>query len=331
MRARGTAPGLLTVLWLVVVVTLGFSSYAGAVGKKILRLGYMESLSQLPLITSYERDRFSYESVTVQMENYYSQVALEAAFRVGAVDVAYLPLSSAYIIAEENGDVGWGESLHQGKGGLLVWESIWQNRGHESLGVIGVLGLNSPGHLGMFEFMVQQHLEYGLDGKVRVVRREDMQSLLQQKQVAGLAIPEPYLTRVLLYINGNMVQKSYREVPFVLLYRPEMLTDTWTVPLAEWLRGVRRACLFLEQDVGYYGGEQTIITQSRYMGFDQQLLRLVFLKNPSSLSFVSRFVSPDEIQSTGNALRKLQLLKKNFELKGAVDPVAKADAKQREE
>lgn len=274
---------LTLLVWLIMSSTL----LAATPVKKLLRVGYMNSLSQLPLITNYERHRFSFELVNVAMQNYHSFIALEAAFRVGAVDVAYLPLPVALKVKQDEPMIGIGESLHRARGGLLVKEDRWKNRWTESLGVLGVLGLRAPGHFGVLHLMEKDGLEYGMDGQVRVVQEGDTRELLKKGLVTGLALPEPYLTQALLHDTTGLIQKNYPSVPYVLLYRPDLLSADWKDPLREWVFELRAACRYLAEDIGLYGGEQTIITQSRYLDYDQSLLRLVFLKNPSSLTFTS--------------------------------------------
>lgn len=308
-------------LTLLVCILMPSSFFAATPGKKLLRVGYMNSLTQLPLITNYERHRFSFELVNVEMQNYHSFIALEAAFRVGAVDVAYLPLPIALQVKQDEPKIGIGESLHRARGGLLIKEDRWQKQWTNSLGVIGVLGLRAPGHFGFLHFMEQDGLEYGMGGQVRVVEAEDTTELFKKGLVTGLALPEPYLTRVLLHDDTGLIQKNYPSVPYVLLYRPELLSAEWKDPLREWVLEVRAACTFLAEDIGLYGGEQTIITQSRYLDYNQSLVRLVFLKNPSSLTFVSWFVQPDLIESTAARMYQLRLLSKPVHPDSLVDPV----------
>lgn len=78
------------------VFTTGWSEPSAFAQDKIpLRVGYLPILAQLPLIVSYQNDRMRVEKIDLKLVRYNSFTTLEAALRVGAVDVASLPVTIA--------------------------------------------------------------------------------------------------------------------------------------------------------------------------------------------------------------------------------------------
>ena len=59
---------------------------------KTIRVGYIPLLAQLPLVVSYDNDRINFSDVEVELVKYRSFNSLEAALRVGAIDVADISL-----------------------------------------------------------------------------------------------------------------------------------------------------------------------------------------------------------------------------------------------
>ena len=84
------------------ILLIAFGGNAFCVQSKItLRIGYIPLLSELPLIVSYESNQLNFENVTAELVRYNSFTALEAAMRVGAIDVASLPIPIVLSIAAD--------------------------------------------------------------------------------------------------------------------------------------------------------------------------------------------------------------------------------------
>ena len=90
---------------------------------KSLHIGYVPLISQLPLVVSYDNDRLSYSSVKVTLVKYRSFNSLEAALRVGAIDVADLPLPVVFSIAGDGIDIRIIGQYHSG-GSILEGDGV---------------------------------------------------------------------------------------------------------------------------------------------------------------------------------------------------------------
>jgi ABC-type nitrate/sulfonate/bicarbonate transport system substrate-binding protein len=107
----------LTILTLMISLLLScFAQETAAKSKAPLRIGYLPLLPQLPLVVSYENDRMTLERVALELNRYNSYNALEAALRVGAIDVASIPVPIALSIAADGYPIKIIAAIHMGGG-----------------------------------------------------------------------------------------------------------------------------------------------------------------------------------------------------------------------
>ncbi len=307
-------------LLIVFLVMLLFAGQALAIGKNpsgkpiLLRIGYLPVLAQLPLIVSYDRERFSYQNVRVELTGFKSFIALEAAFRVKAVDIAYLPIPTIFAMKAEGMNVLMGPSLHQGGSSLVV--ASHEKEKESSTTVYGIPGLTSSELLILHSSLSHTGLSYGDDFKVVAVQLDLGLEELEQGHVEGLFLPEPYPTMVLRQLPDTVQLIQFtagdEEIPqAALVFNRSVVTSSNREGLLEWFSSVERACRFLEEDIQNYGGEQTILTQQLYFGFEPTLIRQSFSNLQLSLRFSSKKVAPPALEGIVEKMISLKLLHKS--------------------
>ncbi|MBA3005913.1 MAG: hypothetical protein FP810_04835 [Desulfocapsa sp.] len=308
---------ILSVVLLVIFLHAGQAFAEGKTPSEkpvLLRIGYLPVLAQLPLIVSYDRDRFSYQNVRVELTGFKSSTALEAAFRVKAVDIAYLPIPTIFAMRAEGINVLMGNSLHQG-GSSLVTASPEKEK-KSSATVYGIPGLTSSEFLIIYSSLSRAGLSYGDDFKVVAVQLDSSIEELKQGHVDGLFLPEPYPTMASLQLSDK-VQLSQLAVGDVeipqaaLAFNSNLVTNSNNGGLLEWLGSIERACRFLEEDIQNYGGAQTILTQQLYFGFEPALIRQSFSNRHLSPRFSSEKVALSALEEIFEKMISLKLLQKS--------------------
>ncbi len=277
--------------------------------KLLLRVGYVPIVTQLPLIMSFDRDRFAYQYVDVKLVKYHSFTALEAAFRISAVDVAMLPLPIVLAMNEDSIDVRIIGSTSRGGAGLFVRKKYSDFRG----AIIGVPDLYSSEHFQLIHFLAGKYLKYGTDYKVISIPLQSLLNDLAQEKIDGAFFPEPYPTLALDRlgaVNGTVAElsKQYSVVYSVLAIKGNLLTDQCRNGVREWLESVKSATFRIAESLSFFGGEQEAVTQMRYFGFDRDLFRksLKAIREGSSFRFEN--TSMNFVHHISRDMQRLQLL-----------------------
>ncbi len=279
----------------------------------LLRIGYLPVLEQLPLVVSYDRDRFSYQNVQVELTGFKSSIALEAAFRVKAVDIAYLPIPTIFAMKADGINVLMGNSLHKGGSSLIMASSNKEKK--SSATVYGIPGPTSSELLILFSSLSHSGLSYGDDFKVVAVQLDSAIKELEQGHVDGLLLPEPYPTMASLQLPDKvqLIQLppwKKEAAQAALAFNSNLVTNSNYGGILEWLGSIERTCSFLEEDIQTYGGAQTVLTQQLYFGFEPALIQQSFSNLRLSLRFSFEKVALSTLEEIIEKMISLKLLQK---------------------
>ncbi|MBU1140203.1 MAG: ABC transporter substrate-binding protein [Proteobacteria bacterium] len=312
---------ILLIVFCVIFLQTGSAS---AIGKNtteepvLLRIGYLPVLSQLPLVISYDRQRLSYQKVRVELTGFKSYIALEAAFRLKAIDIAYLPIPTILRMNAEGIDLLMGDSLHRGGSSLVMDPSVKEKKGSGT--IYGIPGLVSSELLILHTFLSHAGLSYGDDFKVAAVQLDHAIDELEQGYIDGLFLPEPYPTMASWQLPEKVQSiqldaEAVETVQAALVFNHNVVASSNDAGLLEWLDSVEGACRFLEQDIQDYGGAQTILTQQNYFGFEPALIRQAFSNLQSSLEFSSQEVPLSVLDGVIEKMIALKLLQESVNVK----------------
>jgi ABC-type nitrate/sulfonate/bicarbonate transport system substrate-binding protein len=155
-----------------------------------LHVGYVPILSQLPMVESYDSDQFSWQHVEIVLQSFQSTTALDAAFRVGAIDIAYLPLPNVVRMKADGVGISiWGR-LHSGGSTLAI--AGMERRPNHRPAVIGLPSIISNEHLLLLKYMENKGLQQGLDFKVLSIQFDKAPHHLRAGNIDGIFLPAPY-------------------------------------------------------------------------------------------------------------------------------------------
>ncbi len=310
--------------WIAFIVVLVIFLHVGlvsAVEKKpaqvplLLRIGYLPVLAQLPLVVSYDLERLAYQNVRVELTGFKSSIALEAAFRVKAIDIAYLPIPTIFAMKADGIDVLMGNSLHRGGSSLVVDSEV--NKRKTTGTVYGIPGPASSELLILHNFLTRAGLSYGNDFKVVAVQLDRAIDELDQGEVDGFYLPEPYPTMASWRLPKKIrfIQLDAEDVKApqaALVFNRNVVAGSDSKGLLEWLGSIERTCRFLEQDIHDYGGAQTVLTQQHYFGFEPALIQQAFNNLQLTLKFSSEKVPVPALEQILEKMISLKLLQKSI-------------------
>ena len=280
---------------LVLTLLLFFLSHTGYTGMvtgnveklPVFRVGYLPVLAQLPLVISYDRDRYAYSHVRIELTKFTSYIALEAAFRVHAIDIAYLPVPTILKMKADGVDILIGDTLHRGGISLVAGAGYKEDSG-------GVLLLGAPGLGGNAQLLLDDYFagsggDNGRKFKIISVQLSDGVAAIERGQIDGILFPEPYPTGALMQVEGverifcDTGQRSYAPLSALAFSRKKMSENT--KGLSEWLASIEKSCALLEEDIHKYKGAQTVISQQGYFGFNMELVREALEHKGATLTF----------------------------------------------
>ena len=259
---------------------------------KTIRVGYVPLITQLPLIVSYDNDKLNYSKVEVRLVKFRSFTSLEAALRVGAIDIADLPLPVVFDIAGDGIAV---KIIGQCHSGGSVLEGVGVSDLPALRGkIIGVPGLRSNENLELIQALSREKLRYGLDYKTIKVPFNTILQNLQAGRINAMYFPEPYgemaEKKHLVRLMDNQENNLAGRLTTVLSARADLLQDNYREALKEWMRSLVEACAFIEDDIKNLSAEQTAIIQEPYFGFNRGVVSSSLAQRRGKIQF--SFVIP---------------------------------------
>jgi ABC-type nitrate/sulfonate/bicarbonate transport system substrate-binding protein len=250
-----------------------FAQEVDAKSKVLLRVGYLPALSQLPLIVSYENNGMTMDSVTLKLDRYNSYNSLEAALRVGAIDVASIPVPIALSIAADGYPIKIIGTMHRGGASLMAkTEGDFETLKGK---LIGVPGLDSDENLKLSQVLSAANLRPGLDYKTIGVPFNTVIHDLKTNRLDAIYLPEPYGTiakkeKLCDEVKG---QKDHLAGTFrtVLVIQEEIMKKN-KAAVKEWLVSLKNSCRFIEDDISKSDANQTAIIQEAYFNFSKPIV-----------------------------------------------------------
>jgi len=284
-------------------------------GKVALRVGYVPLLGQLPLIVSFENDRMDLEKVAPQLVKYASFTALEAALRVGAIDLASLPIPIALSMAADGQKIKIIGTCHRGGSRLVArakgdLESVRGN-------LIGVPGLDSGENLKLSQVLGAADLRPGLDYKTIGVSFTTVIGDLKARKIDAIYLPEPFGTiaekeKIAVEVEGQE-GKLTGTLDTVLVIRSEVL-EKRKEAVEEWLGSLVKNCRFIENDIKKAGAKQTAIIQGSYFDYPEAIVTSALLKRKGDLKFDHFVPSIEEIGEYMDVATQMKLLTTSVDL-----------------
>jgi ABC-type nitrate/sulfonate/bicarbonate transport system substrate-binding protein len=302
------------VLSLILLIAFGGNAFC-AQGKITLRVGYIPLLSQMPLIVSYENDRLNFNNITPELVRYNSFTALEAAMRVGAVDVASLPVPIVLNMAADGHKIKIIGICHSGGSRLVA-----RNKGGlETLrgSLIGVPGLDSNENLKLRQVLGDINLRPGLEYKTIGVTFNSVIHNLKVKKLDSLYLPEPFGTiaereKIAYEIQGQK-GKLTGTLGTVLVIRSEILKK-YKKGTKEWLISLVKSCRFIENDVKQSGARQIAIIQTSYFQFPKAVVIDALVNHKGDLKFDQYVPDPEKLKNYMDLATQMRILTKSVDL-----------------
>ncbi len=274
-----------------------------------LRVGYLPLLSNLPLIIAYERGRLSFQTIEIELERYESYTALEAAFKVGAIDIAYIPVPIVISLQSQGHQFEFGKSLH--KGGYILLENATKRT--EDLTTIGIPSIISSEHLLLYDSLKQRNARYGMDYKVATVAFGNSGIAFRTGDVDQLLYPGPIAEMIYLTADNKSEFKLQRLSSSDLSYSTLAYNFTINSPKYndaknEITKQIKHACDYLDENLKKSNGLQIALLQKSYFGIDEQLFTSILSGYKNKLEFKFTDVPEQSFIKTQDAMLELSMI-----------------------
>ncbi len=288
--------------------------------RRPLRVGYLPALSQLPIIVAYENDRMGYTTVQVQLNRYNSFTALEAAFRVGAIDFASLPVPLVFGMAADRHLIRIVGTDHVGGSRLVTARQgdVQSLRGK----LIGLPGLDTNENIYLSKLMLAKKLRPGLEYKTIRVTFSTIMDDFKAGKLDALYLPEPYgsmaeAAKLAVAVeHQEELEKGNLDTVWVL--RDEYLSANQAA-VSEWLGSLAKGCKFIEDDIAALGGRQSGIMQTGYLKFAAETVSLALQSRAGGLKYTPFMPEKKTLEKILEDAGQLKILTKSVDLKTLVD------------
>ena len=306
---------------------------ADAGGKRHLHIGYLPILSQLPIIVSHENDRMNFSRFHLEIMKYQSFTSLEAALRVGAIDMACIPVPVAFGIAADGYNIRIIGTIHSG-GSRLVAKSPGDLKSmHGNL--IGVPGLDSNENFKLDQILLETKLRQGLDYKTIGVPFNTAIKDLKTGRLNATYLPEPYGTiaekQGIAFEVKNQEGRLTGTLGTVLVVRAEVLEKS-KAAVQEWLASLIKSGRFIEKDIKESSANQVAIIQAPYFNFPKEIVMASLTQRKGELNFSQFVPSVDEMKEYLKMVSRAKMMTKSVDLEGMtslglVDELVKTEKK----
>lgn len=302
---------------LIVTTCLLLSPVSGSwAGYKLpVRIGYTPLVSQLPIILSYYYDQFSYHCLQPSLIRYNSFTSLEAAFRVGAIDIALIPTPIALSMAADDVPVTLLGHISRGGSQLIAKYSgdYKQLKGK----VIGVPGLDSNENIHLRNALSQNGLRYGLDYKAISVPMNSVLEDLRSGRIDALYYPEPYGTIALHQNSGFSVLAQEPDLSannlYVLVIRSSYVNIDKRYAVIEWLHSIAKACDTLKKQAASNEVEDIPLLE-----FDDEIIEYSLKEQVGGITFGLFPIDFYDLRRNLDDIIELKILYKSIAFEGLI-------------
>lgn len=269
------------------------------------------------MVESFDNDHLSWQHVEIALQSFQSFTALDAAFRVDAVDIAYLPLSNVVRMAADGESLSILGSLHSGGATLAITEQGFRAR-HRAI-IIGLPSVMSNEHLVLLQYFKNRGLQQGIDFKVLGIQLDNAAHHLRAGNIDGLFLPAPYPSMVQRTLNtSDLVIEPTKQVlqdhySTVLTIDNRLLEPRYKKAVDEYLNSLHGSCERLENDIAAYDGSQTAILQERYFGFSPQQVLTAFASVHNWITFGYHTITEKQINTVIDLMLNHKLLLNSVE------------------
>ncbi|MCJ8344029.1 ABC transporter substrate-binding protein [bacterium] len=251
--------------WIVMVLILSFISHA----KTKIVIGYLPLITQLPLIVEYENEKINDNPFTMELVQYGSTTALEAAVRVGAVQIAVLPIPQVIAMSADEIELSVLGSMALGGSSLLSKEkTLLALKGK----VIGLTGFDSNESFVLQRVLEKRELIVGIDFKIMGVALSTIIQDLEDDKLDAIYLPEPYGSLAKEKGLGDfiMVEELLGQQNDLIVVQQDFFNENKEV-MKIWYQLLKKAITFINEDIKM--GQAEILTklQSPYFNIPEKL------------------------------------------------------------
>lgn len=291
------------------LLLLTFSTYS----KEKIVIGYIPLISQLPLVVQYDNERINSHSFEMELIQYRSTTALEAALRVGAVHVAVLPTPQIISISADEIDVVAIGSIALGGSSLFgPIQEIKDLKGK----VIGLTGFDSSENFVLQKVFAEFDLLAGVDFKAIGVSLSTIINDLEANKIDAIYLPEPYGSMAKDKHLGDFLDtKGLSSTQNDLLVAHRSFLINKTKIFKQWLQLLKKSISFINNDIEK--GNSTILAklQRSYLNIPENLFLTSINQKIGGIRYSFDPVNQKLLDEYYNRTQNLKIITKSVDIK----------------
>lgn len=280
--------------------------------KNKIVIGYIPLISQLPLVVQYENEKINKHSFDMELVQYRSTTALEAAVRVGAVNIAVLPTPQIISIKADGVDVVTLGSIAKGGSSLFTnLDSVDSLKGK----VIGLTGFDSSENFLLQKVFAEFDLLAGVDFKVIGVSLSTVVKDLESSTLDAIYLPEPYGSLAKENNLGNFLEvDGLSGVQNDLLVVQRSFLDEKAKILQEWMKLLSKSIAFINQDIK--NGNSAILAklQRSYLNIPEKVFLKSINQKVGNISFSIESVNKELFSEYYSKTQSLKIITRSVDV-----------------
>lgn len=287
--------------------------------KTALRIGVLPICGHLPLVIAEKEIGTSLHGVKINLDIYSSWTALEAAFRVKAVDAAAIDLSKALIMAYDGVPLKIMAVVSRNGTALILRDSSPDKLRDQ---IVGGSGSDTMQLLIFSQFIKSKGLKLGYDVRSILVPFRRAIDRFKAGDIFGFSLPEPYgAIAEEEHLGASMILSKDilpHHISSVFIVQPEVLREK-PGDIKILVKSLVEAEEFIETDKKETNATQTAVAQRDIFGIKQSAVKRALTQPQDRVLFEQPIPFPDEIKEDENMLIKLGVLGGVIDLNRVID------------
>lgn len=289
--------------------------------KELIKIGVLPIVESMALVMTATQPEIATSNFNIKFEVFSTWTALEAAYRVGMIDMMAMTAPKVLKMANSNVPVKIVMALHR-NGDMLVTSFDADKKENFKGRLIGVSGNDTGQLLLLAKYMKERGIELGTDVRYIPIPQSKVLQLLSSERIQGFLFSEPTGTMAIKeglvkkFVHGVAINRNFIDV---LLVSSSNFIDDHQKEIELLVSTIKKCGRDVENDIQKSGGKQVSLTQFDILGIEPEIVQKSLSDSANKLNFSSLGFSIDELADIEQQALKLNILDTSIDLPKIVD------------
>jgi len=289
--------------------------------KRVIKIGVLPVVESLPVTICGTQAEIATSNFKIEHEVFSTWTALEAAYRVGMVDLIAMTAPKVLKMANKNVPVRILMALHR-NGNMLVTSFDLDRKENFKNTLIGVSGNDTGQLLLLAAYLKDRGVDLGTEVRFIPIPQSKVIQLFSTERIQGFLLSEPYGTiakkegLVKKSVYGVEIKKNFIDV--LLVGHPKFI-DGNEKELKIIVDAIKKTGKEIENDIAKSGGKQTSLTQFDILGVEPAIMQQSLSDKGNKLNFTSMGISANDLSDIEQQALKLGIIDSSLDLPKLID------------